>query len=90
MVCSGTSDRQVSALAQTIEKQMSRQGVSCRGVEGLESGRWALLDFGDVVVHVFYDPIRHLYDVEGLWPEAPQVEVPGYDRKRDLGYVQFA
>lgn len=56
----------------------------------MKSGRWVLLDFGDVVVHIFYDPIRHLYDLEGIWPEAPQVPVPGYDRKRDVGYAQFA
>jgi len=49
-----------------------------------------LMDYGDVVVHIFYDPIRATYDIEGLWPEAPQVAIPGYDRKRDLGYAQFA
>jgi ribosome-associated protein len=90
VVCSGASDRQVSALAQTISKTMSQAGVKCRGIEGKDSGRWVLMDFGDVVVHIFYDPIRAAYDIEGLWPEAPHVAIPGYDRKRDLGYAQFA
>lgn len=90
VVCSGSSDRQVSALAQSIEKHMRQAGVKCVGVEGKDSGRWVLMDYGDVVVHIFYDPIRATYDIEGLWPEAPQVAIPGYDRKRDLGYAQFA
>lgn len=90
VVCSGSSDRQVAALAQSIDKSMNQAGVKCRGVEGKESGRWVLMDYGDVVVHVFYDPIRHLYDIEGLWPDAETVKVPGYDRKRDVGYAQFA
>ncbi len=90
VVCSGSSDRQVTALAHGIEKAMAQVGVKCRGIEGMESGRWVLLDFGDVVLHVFYDPIRANYDIEGLWPEAPHLEIPGYDRKRDVGYAQFA
>ncbi len=90
VVCSGGSDRQIGALAQSIEKEMSRAGVKCKGIEGKDSGRWVLMDYGDVVVHIFYDPIRHTYDIEGLWPEARPVAVPGYDRKRDTGYAQFA
>lgn len=90
VVCSGSSDRQVSALAQSIEKHMSQAGVKCLGIEGTESGRWVLMDFGDVVVHIFYDPIRPTYDIEGLYRSAPQIEIPGYDRRRDHGYAQFA
>lgn len=90
VVCSGSSDRQVTAVSQAIEKQMLEAGVKCRGVEGRDAGRWVLMDFADVVVHVFLEPIRPMYDIEGLWREAPQVEVPGYDRKRDIGYAQFA
>ena len=91
VVCSGSSERQVGAVAQAVQKQMAEAGVRCRGVEGVEGGRWVLMDFGDVVLHVFNEGARSLYDIEGLWPEAPLVAVPGYDRKRDqLGYAQFA
>ena len=69
---------------------MRQQGVKCRGIEGKDSGRWVLMDYGDIVVHIFYDPLRPAYDIEGLWPEAPQITIPGYDRKRDQGYAQFA
>ena len=88
VVCSGSSERQVGALAQAVQKQMAEAGLRCKGVEGVEGGRWVLMDFGDVVLHVFNESVRSLYDIEGLWPEAPHVDVPGYDRKRDqLGYA---
>ncbi len=90
MICSGSSDRQVTSLAQSLQRELGDTGVKCRGIEGQESGRWVLMDFGDVVVHIFHEPIRQAYDLDGLWPEAPHVEVPGYDRKRDIGYAQFA
>lgn len=90
MICSGSSDRQVTALAHNIQRDLVAAGVKCHGIEGQESGRWVLMDFGDVVVHIFHEPMREMYDLEGLWPEAPQVEIPGYDRKRDVGYAQFA
>ena len=90
MICSGSSDRQVTALAQNIERSLGESGVKCHGIEGQESGRWVLMDYGDIVVHIFHEPMRHMYDLEGLWPDAPQVEIPGYDRKRDVGYAQFA
>lgn len=90
LVCSGSSDRQLAAVASAVEKRMQEAGVKCRGIEGVDSGRWVLMDFGDVVVHVFLDPVRHLYDLEGLFHMAANVEIPGYDRKRDQNYAQFA
>ena len=95
MICSGNSDRQLGSLAQSIQKFMSQaadgeESAKCLGVEGSDSGRWVLLDYGDVVIHIFYDPIRPMYDIESMWSDAPSVEVPGYDRKRDMGYAQFA
>ncbi len=69
---------------------MSQAGTKCLGIEGTDSGRWVLMDYGDIVVHIFLEPIRGAYDIEGLWPDARNVEVPGYDRKRDMGYAQFA
>jgi ribosome-associated protein len=88
LVCSGSSDRQLAAVAQAIVKKMQDAGVKSKGVEGIDSGRWVLIDFGDVVVHVFLEPVRHLYDLEGLFHMAGQVEIPGYDRKRDQSYAQ--
>jgi ribosome-associated protein len=79
VICSGRSDRQVEAIAQNLQRDMRRHhGRSPAGVEGLDAAscHWALLDYGDVVVHVFYEPLRVFYDLEGLWGEAPRIEIP--------------
>lgn len=73
VVCSGESERQVQAIAGNIDDSLRAQGEKPIGVEGVSSGRWALIDYGDVVVHVFLDNIRKFYDIEGLWSDAPAV-----------------
>jgi ribosome-associated protein len=72
-VVSGRSDRQVDAIAEHVREVMSRRGSRLLGREGTGNGRWTLLDFGDVVLHVFYHPVREVYDIEGLWIDAPRV-----------------
>lgn len=73
IICSGTSRRHVTALAQHLEEEMARAGVTPLGVEGLPEGHWVLLDYNDVVVHIFLQPMREFYDLEGLWAEAERV-----------------
>jgi ribosome-associated protein len=73
LICSGRSDRQVQAIAQFIEEKMVQKGINPLGVEGMREGRWILMDYEDVVIHVFYDPVRVHYDLEGLWIEAPRI-----------------
>ena len=90
LICSATSDRQVGAVADAIAGGMKAEGVKPLGIEGQKSGRWCLMDFGDVVVHIFHHPVRSYYDIDGLWPEAPEVKIPGYSRSRDVGYANFA
>jgi ribosome-associated protein len=82
LICSGNSDRQVQAIASHIEEKMSKQGIRPLGLEGKREGRWILLDYGDVIVHVFYQPAREFYDLERLWSEAPRVELPPVSRVR--------
>ncbi len=78
VVMSGTSDRHVSALARGIEEGVAATtGERCSGVEGLPEGAWVLMDFGDVVVHVFHDEVRGYYDLESLFLDAHRVPVPG-------------
>ena len=72
-ICSGRSDRQVQTIAQEIERKMAQWGHHPLGVEGMGEGRWVLLDYDDLVVHVFYEPVRTYYDLEGLWIEAPRI-----------------
>lgn len=73
VVASGASDRQVSAIADNIEEQMKKAGHRTIGVEGYTRGHWVLLDFGDVVAHVFYEEARAFYDIEGLWADARRI-----------------
>jgi ribosome-associated protein len=73
VICSGTSDRQVKTIAGAIEMEMKKKDVRPLGMEGYETGHWILVDFGDVVAHVFYDDERHYYQLEKLWADAPKV-----------------
>ncbi len=73
LVVSGRSDRQVQAIADAVVKGMAEDHVKPLGLEGNREGHWVLADFGDVVVHVFYHPLREFYDLEGLWLDAPRV-----------------
>jgi ribosome-associated protein len=75
VICSGQSDRQLEAIAESVEGELRALGSRAIGSEGQRGGRWVLLDFGDVVVHVFHRDERAHYDLEGLWADAPRVEV---------------
>ena len=76
LIVSGSSDRRVQTIAESIVQCMKEQGVRPLGVEGLRDGRWALIDFGDWVVHVFYEEARGVFDLEEFWFDAPRVELP--------------
>lgn len=76
IVCSGRSDRQVQSIAQGIEENLKAKGIRPLSLEGLSRGQWVLMDFADVIVHVFYQPLREFYDLEGLWGDAPRAELP--------------
>lgn len=75
VLCSGTNDRQLEAIADSVWMRLKEEGHRLVGKEGNSAGRWVLLDFGDVVVHVFHQDERGHYDLEGLWADAPQVRV---------------
>jgi ribosome-associated protein len=72
VVSSGASKTQVGAIADNIEKRMAEKGMALRHKEGAREAMWILLDYGDVVCHVFLDETRRFYDIERLWSEAPQ------------------
>jgi ribosome-associated protein len=75
VVVTADSDRQASAIADHVEQTMKQQGVTKVGVEGYETGRWILVDYGDVVAHVMNRESRGFYDLEGLWADAPRERV---------------
>jgi ribosome-associated protein len=76
ILCSGTSDRQVRAVAAAIQENLKKAGVLPLSVEGKEAGRWILLDYDDVIIHVFLESVRTFYDLERLWSETPRMAVP--------------
>jgi ribosome-associated protein len=76
LICSGSSDRQVTAIAETIHEEMKHAGNYPVGTEGVTDGRWALLDFGDFVVHVFLDSVREFYNFDRLWGAASEIPLP--------------
>jgi ribosome-associated protein len=77
VIMTGRSDRHAQALAQGIEDAMRRRGLRPVAVEGLQQGSWVLMDFGEVVAHVFLHESRELYDIDGLWLDAKRLPVPG-------------
>jgi ribosome-associated protein len=73
VICSGRSDRQVAALSGAIVDELRKEGIRALGMEGRESSRWVLLDYGSVIVHVFAPEEREYYGLERLWGKAAQV-----------------
>jgi ribosome-associated protein len=78
VIVTGSSRRQMHAMADEIEKTVKRELHDLkRGGEGYEEGRWIVLDYGDVMIHLFDPEARGYWDLEGLWSDAPRVPVPG-------------
>lgn len=78
IICSGRSNRQVSAIAEHIEVSLKKHGIKPLSVEGKKEGHWILLDYGHVIIHVFYGPVRAFYDLEGLWIDAKRIETESF------------
>ena len=76
IVCSGRSDRQVQSIAQGLQGEGAEEGVKPFAVEGTQRGHWVLMDFSDVIVHIFYEPVRVFYDLDGLLGDAPKARLP--------------
>ncbi|WP_298458139.1 ribosome silencing factor [uncultured Cellulomonas sp.] len=85
LIASGTNERQVSAIVDAVEEALHRAGVKAIRREGKSEGRWVLLDFGDIVVHVQHAEDRVYYALERLWKDCPVVELPADARGGDGG-----
>jgi ribosome-associated protein len=86
LIASGTSSRQVQAMTSHLRRRMRESGYRTYGIEGEREGHWVLMDLGDVIVHLFYEPFREFYDLEGLWVDAPRIE-PEHPSIKDPGEV---
>jgi ribosome-associated protein len=75
LICSGTSDRQLRAIAAAIQENLKIAGIMPLGIEGEAAGQWVLMDYDDVIIHIFLESVRPFYDLERLWSEAPRMAV---------------
>ena len=76
IIAGGTSDRQVRAIATAIQESLKKTGILPLGIEGEAAGQWILMDYDDVIIHIFLDTVRTFYDLERLWSEAPRMAIP--------------
>jgi len=73
IICSGLSNRQVRAVAESIQVDLKKKGIKPLSVEGQKEGHWVVMDYGHVIIHVFYEPVRALFDLESLWIDAKRI-----------------
>lgn len=82
IITSGTSDRHVQSVAEGIVSFMKSKGAKPIGIEGMQKGHWVLLDFEDVIVHIFYRPVREFYGLERLWADAKILDIHEKPKKK--------
>lgn len=75
VIATGTSSTQVKALAETVEEKLDEQGVSVSHIEGYRSNSWILLDYIDIIVHIFNEEAREFYDLERLWQDGKEIDI---------------
>lgn len=75
VICSGNTDRQVRAISDSIEQSLRDSGVRALGIEGRQANQWVLMDYGDVIIHIFTESERDVYGLDGLWNDAPGLEL---------------
>ncbi|MBI3600633.1 MAG: ribosome silencing factor [Nitrospinae bacterium] len=80
-ICSGTSFRQVQAIADAVEDELLKKGVKCHHIEGYKAGRWILMDYNDLILHIFHEETRKFYNLERLWGDAPAITFDGVEGK---------
>ncbi len=76
-----TSRRQTTSIAEHMVKALKSVEMTCLGKEGIKDGEWALLDFGDVIIHVFESEAKTFFNLEGLWADAPRIDLSEYELK---------
>lgn len=80
MLCSGANQRQIQAIADEVEKSLKAVGERPNSVEGYSNAEWVLMDYGDMVIHVFTESARAYYDLDRLWRDAPELALPAATR----------
>jgi ribosome-associated protein len=81
VIIEGNSQRQVTSIAQHVIKSLKGLKLKTLGVEGVKEGEWALLDYGEVIIHVFESEKNSFYDIEGLWADAPRIDLSEFKKE---------
>lgn len=81
VIITAGSSRQVSAIAEHMHISLKKKGMKAIGTEGMSEGHWVLLDYGYVIIHLFDAETGQLYDLEGLWSDAPRYDLSGLEAK---------
>ena len=76
LICSATSPIQAQTIARFIKDTLKQDNIHCLGTEGYGEGKWILLDFSGIVIHIFYEYLRDVYDLETLWHDAKRIRTP--------------
>jgi ribosome-associated protein len=83
LICHGTSNRQVSAIAEHIQRDLRDQGIKALSVDGMKEGHWVLMDYGHIIIHVFFESTRSFYNLEGLWSDARRIQTESLQNVAD-------
>jgi ribosome-associated protein len=75
LICTGRSDRHVRAIYEALKDETLKARIKPLSVEGIDAGQWICCDYGSVVVHIFYEPVREFYALERLWSDAPELQL---------------
>jgi ribosome-associated protein len=94
MICSGRSNRQVKAIAEHILVELKKQNIKPLSTEGMSEGHWVLMDYGHIIIHIFYEPVRSFYDLESLWIDAARIKTKGMEQmetedENQQSYTEF-
>ena len=89
IICSGRSNRQVSAIADHVERILRNLNIRPLSVDGKKEGHWVLMDYGDVIIHIFYQETRTFYDLEGLWGDAARITTESLAAYTECGREAF-
>lgn len=80
IIIEATSARQVTTMAEHVIKRLKESKTLVLGSEGVKEGEWALLDYGDVIIHIFESATKNMYDLEGFWSDAPKIDLSEFDQ----------
>lgn len=78
ILCTASNERLMQAIRDNVEEKCEEQGINVKKVEGLRNSKWLLMDYGDIIIHIFEGEERNSYNLEKLWSDMPQINIEEY------------